>query len=168
MGGRCARPRTFREGGIMSVEENKKLVRELIERMANGDSSVIDELTTQGFVWHNLWGKGADHDRVALKRTNDGGHAAFSDYSVAVNDILAEGDKVMVLSTRSCKHTGEFWNVFPTGKNLNVFRFALYRLENAKIAELWVMDDQMGQFQQLGVIPPGMEFVRTYKESLNS
>jgi hypothetical protein len=71
MGGRIARPRTSREGGIMSVEENKKVVRELIERMAKGDSSSIDELTTEGFVSHNLWIKPIDYNKAAMKRTND-------------------------------------------------------------------------------------------------
>jgi predicted ester cyclase len=87
---------------------------------------------------------------------------------MAINHMVAEGDKVMVLSTRTCKHTGEFQTIAPTGKTLSVFRFALCRLENAKIAEMWVMDDQIGQFQQLGVIPAGVEFIRVYKDSPNS
>ena len=149
----------------MSVDENKAVVRQLVERTAAGDSSSIDELTTDDFVLHVLWGEGREGDRQVWKRTNDGGHVSFPDYSMAIDDMIAEGDKVMVMSTRRGTHTGQFATIAPTGKKLKVFRFALYRLEDRKVAEMWVMDDQLGQFQELGVLPAQAEFIRAYKES---
>ena len=149
----------------MSVEENKKVVRELVERTAAGDSSSIDELTTDDFVVHVLWGEGREGDRQVWKRTNDGGHVGFPDYSMAIDDMIAEGDKVMVLSTRRGTNTGQFLTLAPTGKSVKVSRFALYRLRDHKVAEMWVMDDQLGQLQELGVLPPQAEYIQAYKES---
>ncbi len=149
----------------MSVEENKAVVRQLVERTAAGDSSSIDELTTDDFVLHVLWGEGREGDRQVWKRTNDGGHVGLPDYSMAIDDMIAEGEKVMVLSTRRGTHTGPFLTLAPTGKSLKVSRFALYRLKDRKVAEMWVMDDQLGQYQELGVLPSQTEFIRAYKES---
>lgn len=80
--------------------------------------------------------------------------------------MIAEGDKVMCLSKRTGTHTGEFHGISPTGNTFTVYRFWSFRIENGKIADMWGMDDQLGQYQQLGVLPPGLEFIQAYKESL--
>ncbi len=152
----------------MSVEQNKEVVRQMVERTGRGDSSAIDELTTADFVLHALHsnaGLGADFDGVGYKRANDGGHAGFPDYSMTIDATIAEGDRVAVLSTRSGTLTAKWGALNPTGKKMKVKRFALYRLENGKIAEMWVMDEFLGQYQQLGVLPPNSEFIRAYNES---
>ncbi len=133
--------------------------------MAKGDSSSLDELTTDDFVGHAMFGEGREVDRDLWKRTNDGGHVGIADYSMTIDDMIAEGDKVMVLSTRRGTHTGPFLTLAPTGKKLTTYRFTLYRLKDGKIAEVWLMDDWLGQFQGLGVLPSQAEFVRAYKES---
>ena len=150
----------------MGIEENKEVVKEFVERFGNGDNSVVDELTTEDWVSHLIIGKGIKLDKNVIKQTNVSGHVGFADYSMTIDDMIAEGDKVMVLCTRRGTNTGEFGNIPPTGKEVQISRFTLYRLENGKIAETWNMDDMLGQYQQLGVLPPTAEFVQAYKDSL--
>jgi predicted ester cyclase len=152
----------------MSVEQNKQVVRQMVERTGRGDSSAIDELSTENFVLHALHsnsGLGMDFDRSGYKKANDGGHAGFPDYSMTIDDMIAEDDKVFVLSTRSGTLTSKWGALNPTGKNMNEKRLALYRLDNGKVAEVWLTDEFLGQYQQLGVLPPNAEFIRAYNES---
>ena len=84
----------------MGIEENKKIAKEFTERMGKGDSAVLDKLTTDDFIVHVLFDKGYDVNRDVYKQTNDGGHVSFPDYSLSVDDMIGEGDKVFVLSTK--------------------------------------------------------------------
>jgi steroid delta-isomerase-like uncharacterized protein len=150
----------------MGIEENKKIVKEFTERMGKGDSAVLDELTTDDFVVHVLFDKGSDIGRDVYKQTNDGAHVSFPDYSMSVDQMIAEGDKVFVLSTKTGTHKGNFLGVPPTGKQINVFRGAVYRLENGKITESWGIEDMLSHFTQLGVMPTIPDAIKAYNESL--
>jgi steroid delta-isomerase-like uncharacterized protein len=151
----------------MGVEENKKLAKEFTERLGSGDSSVLDELCTEDFAGRALtWGV-IEFDTKLFKQTNEMGHKAFPDYSMTVDDMIAEDDKVMVLSTRRGTNKGEFQGIPPTGKFVQIKRFALYRFENGKIAEAWIMDDVIGQFQQLGYIGSRQEAFKEFKEKVS-
>lgn len=134
----------------MSVEENKKIAREFTERLGKGDNSVVDELLTEDYVGHAFIKGYENIDRQLLKQTNDMGHKGFPDYSMTVDDMIAEGDKVFVLSTRRGTNTGVFSGNPPTGKYVEIPRFALYRFEGEKIAEGWVLDNYLSQWRQLG------------------
>lgn len=136
----------------MGIEENKKIVKEFVERFAKGDNSVVDELMTEDTIGHPLMG--GVHQVLTgmevMKQSNDMGHKGFPDYSMTVDDMIAEGDKVFVLSTRRGTNTGVFSGNPPTGKYVEILRFALYRFEGEKIAEGWVLDNYLSQWQQLG------------------
>ena len=152
----------------MGIEENKKIAKEFTERWGQGDSLVFDELATENFVLHSLGGPGdgVDIDKHMLKGTNEMGHVAFPDYSLEVLDMIAEGDKVMAIAKRSGTNTGVFIGLPPTGKTVSMFRIALLRLEDGKVAEMWGMDDWLSQFQQLGILPSNAEFMQAYTDSL--
>ena len=140
----------------MGIEENKEVVRKLVEGMGEGNSSVIDELTTDNFVFHVL-NFDIDMDKNTLKQQNEGGHAGIPDYSMTIDEIVAEDDKVMVWSTRRGTHSENFLGVPPTGNKLKIYRFAVYRIKEGKIIEMWALDDMLSQFQQLGILPSSDE-----------
>ena len=152
----------------MGIEENKEIVRTIEERWGKGDVSAFDELTTDNFVGHILTGeKGRDIDRVAIKRTIELGLIAFTDYALEIVDMIAEDDKVMVMKRRTGINTGEFLSIPPTEKKVSTIYMFLYRLENGKVAELWGLEDSLGLYQQMGVLPSREEFVQAYKEAHN-
>lgn len=134
----------------MGIEENKKIAREFTERLGKGDNSVIDELLTEDYVGHAFTKGYETIDKQLLKQTNDVGHKGFPDYSMTIDDVIGEGDKVFVLSTRRGTNTGEFLGRPPTGKYVEIPRLALYRFEDGKIAEGWILDNYLSQWQQLG------------------
>ena len=95
------------------------------------------------------------------------GHVAFPDYSIETLNVIAEGNMVMTIARRTGTNTGVFLGLPPTGKVVRMFRMALFRLEDGKVAEMWAMDDWLGQFQQLELIGSSSEIIAAYKESHN-
>ena len=137
----------------MSIEENKEVVLKFNAGMARGDTSVVDELTTPNFVQHNLT-LGIDADKETTKQGNKRAHTGLSDVSLNLQTIVAEGDMVAVRWSFAAKHTGQMFNVAPTNADIDTARVMFFRLEDGKIAELWMLSDYFKLFQDMGAIPP--------------
>ena len=78
---------------------------------------------------------------------------AFPDFSCTVEDIIAEGQKVMVRFIIRGTHLGMFHGIPATGKKIEVGGIGIYRCAGGKIVEGWVYLEPLGMMQQLGVIP---------------
>jgi predicted ester cyclase len=82
--------------------------------------------------------------------------SAFPDFNATINDLIAEGDKVVIHTTWNGIQQGEFMGIPPTGKRISVGVFDILRIAGGKIVEHWGLMDRMAMMQQLGVIPtPG-------------
>ena len=79
--------------------------------------------------------------------------AGFPDLHVTVEDIIAEGDKVVGRTTIRGSHTGEFMGMAPTGKQFTIQAIDVMRFAGGKVVEHWGNQDDLGMMQQLGVIP---------------
>jgi predicted ester cyclase len=73
---------------------------------------------------------------------------------MTVEDIVAEGDKVVTRGTFSGTHKGEFMGINPTGKRISVGVIEILRIADGKMVEHWNLVDSLGMMQQLGVVPP--------------
>lgn len=81
---------------------------------------------------------------------------AYPDIRLTIEDLLAEGDKVMARWTARGTHKGELMGIAPTGKEVVVSGVIIDRFADGKSVEHWELFDQLGMMQQLGVIPaPG-------------
>lgn len=132
----------------MSIEENKAIVRRWNDELFKGNPDIIDELAAASYVNHDIG------DREAFKRYRAELGAAFSDMSIAIEDTIAEGDKVVSRWTMSWTHTGEFRGISATGKQATFSGMSIHRIEGGKVVEDWSNSDSLGLMQQLGVIPP--------------
>ena len=81
-------------------------------------------------------------------------HAASPDTRVTIEDLIAEGDKVVCRFTASGTHQGEFMGIPPTGKQFTIMEIRIYRITGWKIVECWGLFDEMGMMRQLGLVPP--------------
>jgi steroid delta-isomerase-like uncharacterized protein len=77
----------------------------------------------------------------------------FPDIQHQIEDLIAEGDKVMYRTTIKGTHTGEFMGIPPTGKSAVLNDFTLLRIANGKIVEWWYDCNLMALMQQLGLMP---------------
>jgi predicted ester cyclase len=72
------------------------------------------------------------------------------DYHSTIEDLIAEGDKVVAQVTITRTHTGDFWSVPSTGKRVNLTEIYIVRIKDGKIVEHWGEENGMKVFEQLG------------------
>ena len=137
----------------MSVEQNKSIVRRWVEEGWNkGNLTVIDQLYTPNFVQHEP-PPATVNSSEALKHYVSTYLAAFPDLHFSIDDLVAEGNKVVWRFTASGTHKNPFMSIPPSGKSATITGMVIFRLENSRIAETWVNIDALGLLQQLGAIP---------------
>jgi steroid delta-isomerase-like uncharacterized protein len=140
----------------MSTEQNKSIVRRWIEEGWNkGNLAVIDQVYVLNYVQHEPAPETVNSSE-ALKQYVGVYLAAFPDLNLSIEDLIAEGDKVVWRFKSSGHQTGPFMGMPPTGKAGNITGIVIFRLENSRIVEGWVNIDVLGLLQQIGMIPmPG-------------
>ena len=139
----------------MSTEQNKAILRRYIQEVDNkGNFAVHDELVAPNF--RSYYASGPPMDREGHKQFLTVMRTACPDIRVTIEDLIAEGDKVVVRWTSRGTHQGEFQGVLPTAKQVTVTGITINRFADGQLVETWSVFDQMGLLQQLGVVPsPG-------------
>jgi predicted ester cyclase len=131
---------------------NKNMVIELTKAFNERNLSAIDKLVAKDIKEHR---PGAGQGVEATKGFLLALQTAFPDFKTTLNQIVAEGDKVIVLTNTTGTHKGPFLfapGVQPTGKVLSFQTADLYRIENGKIAEHQDVIEIMGMLQRMGAI----------------
>jgi C-1 hydroxylase len=136
------------KGDHMS-QENRELVRRWFEALSRHDADSVADMVTVDFVHNSSTNQGRDGVRAEL----DYWFSAFPDASVSVEDLIAEGDRVVARVTSSGTHGGEFMGSPATGKRISVQEVDIFRIENDRIAEAWAAVDFFGVLTQLGLLP---------------
>jgi len=149
-----ANVRGFQEENNMGEEENKATARMFYEEVVNrGNISVIDKVTAENYVDHTA-APGMPPGREGEKQWFMMLRAAFPDGHTTIDDLIAEGDKVVVRGTMTGTHTGEFMGIPATGKPVEISGIDITRFENGQSTEHWGQWDVAGLMVQLGVAPP--------------
>lgn len=143
----------------MSTEENKATVRRVTEEGWNqGNVAVFDELNAPNFIYHD---PGVPDVRTTedYKRHVTETRSAFPDLHLTIEDMITEGDQVVGRYTFRGTNTGDIvtpMHIPATGKQVTVTGIAIIRFAGGKGVEVWNQGDNLGLFQQLGLIPaPG-------------
>jgi ketosteroid isomerase-like protein len=146
----------------MSLDENKEMVRKFFEEVWNkGNLDYLDEVYAPDFKLHALWqntSAGGAIEATGIepaKQVIGGWLTGFPDLQVAVEDQVAEGDKVGSRHSSRGTHTNTFMGIPPTGKAATVTGMTLTRIEGDKMVEAWTSWDALGMFEQLGLAPGG-------------
>jgi steroid delta-isomerase-like uncharacterized protein len=136
----------------MSTEDNKAHVRRGFEAVNQKNLAVFDELLTPDAVFH--FASTTMQGLEAYKQFLSVLFTAFPDLQFTIEDMIAEGDTVVVRYTTRGTHQGAFRGIAPTGKLVSGTGMFIDRIVNGKAVEQWFNSDDLGRLQQLGVIPP--------------
>ena len=141
----------------MSTEENKALARSSFEEILNNvNLAIIDEVFSPNYVLHTP--AGPVHGPEGFKQFVLMYRNAFPDARYTLEEMIAEGDKVVTRWTATGTHLGELMGIPPTGRRGTVTGISIGRYEGGKLVEEWLNFDALGMLQQIGVIPmPGQE-----------
>jgi steroid delta-isomerase-like uncharacterized protein len=115
-------------------------------------SRTIDELVDPDALIRTPLPMGVTGPR-ALKEVFARLHRAYPDLHVTVEDLIAEGDRVVSRNSVTGTHRGEYMGIQPTGKSVSYNEMFLLRFRNGRIAETWAVVDVLSQMRQLGAIP---------------
>lgn len=134
---------------------NKAIARRFNDGMNTGDpkiiSKTIDELVEPEALIRTPLPIGVTGAK-ALKEVFTRLHRAFPDLHVKIEDLIAEGDKVVSRNTVTGTHQGEYMGLPPTGKSVTYNEIFIFRVADGRIAETWGVVDVLSQMKQLGVI----------------
>ena len=133
--------------------ENASVVRGFYERMDAHDVASAAKLFAEDVVHHNPL-PGSPPGRAGNVRTMRTLLAAFPDWGVEVEDLIAGGDKVAVRTVQRGTHEGPLFGLASTGRRVEFSAMAVYRLEGGLISEEWIETDRLGLLTQLGVLAP--------------
>jgi steroid delta-isomerase-like uncharacterized protein len=149
---------TAEQAKMSTAEEarNKATVSRFVDDViGTGDAEVIsktiDELVEPDVLIHMpmpIQATGAQ----ALKQVWAMLLRGLPDVHVTVEDLIAEGDKVVNRNTVTGTHQGEYMGLPPTGKSITYNEIFIFRFTNGRIAEMWGVVDVFSQMKQLGVI----------------
>ncbi len=134
-------------------EENKALVRRAFEELWNtGNVAVADEFIATDYVAQIPAGT-PPLDWEGHKQMYLMFRTAYPDLHFTLEDMVAEGDKVVVRYTARGTHKAELMGIAPTGKQVTVGAILIVRFAGGKIVEHWEVFDALGMMQQIGAVP---------------
>ena len=138
----------------MSTKDLKALEHRFFEQWNKGKAAamaIIDETCANNVVWHETGEdvRGIKDFRKAMGEFYD----AFPDQHFAVDDMIAEGDKVATRYTITGTHKGAYRGMPATNKKVKLWAIEIDRIVGGKFVEGWIRFDTLSMMQQLGVIP---------------
>ena len=122
----------------MSVEANKALINKYIAAVQKDKSHA----TLEKYV----------ADQVLIEHI-DMYESVLPGYWIETEEIVAEGDKVVLRGTVHGVHTGPLMDIPPSGNKVEIGLFITYQIEDGKIVDHWMIADQLTFMQQIGAIP---------------
>jgi len=137
------------------LEKNKQVVRLNAQAINERDLALLARTTSETLVRHcqatpDL--KIASLDEFVAFLKSD--WAAFPDSRITIQQLVAEGDRVAIFATYEGTQKGQMGPFPPSGKRMSLEFSGVFRLEEGKIAEIWVTWDNMAALTQLGHFPP--------------
>jgi len=143
---------------MSTSEENKAVVRRQEEELfTRGTLDAADEIYAPGYVGHDPSNPEDIRGLEAAKQAAADYRRAFPDLRVTLEDLIAEGDKVVARLRFRGTHRGELDGIAPTGRRVDCSGIVVSRMEGGKIAEDWANFDDLGMMRQLGVLPESGE-----------
>jgi predicted ester cyclase len=124
----------------VSTEENKELVRRLVEEVVNRrDPAALDEIAEGEF---------AERARHWISPFR----SAFPDFRMEIVDLVAENDKVVAHFACSGTHRGEWLGIPPSGRRFErVDEIYIFRIANGKLASAVGVEDNLSRLHQLRI-----------------
>jgi predicted ester cyclase len=121
-------------------DANKAVVRRLVAEVFNGGHlEVIDQLYAPELA-------------AAAKRWIAPFRASFPDVHIEIEELIAEGDKVVARFTCSATHLGDWLGHAPTGRRFErIDEVWILRLRDGKIVHVWSLEDTLSRLRQLGL-----------------
>ncbi len=136
----------------MSTESAKALVRQVVDDWNKADLDALDEHLDPATYVNRDPNNPEVTDFASYKRWAAAARAAFPDLHVTIDDLIAEGDKVVGRFTCSGSHLGEWLGHAPTGRRFEkIDEVYIFRIREGRIVHAWGIEDTLARLEQLGL-----------------
>ncbi|WP_255149116.1 ester cyclase [Halorarius halobius] len=137
----------------------ERLVETFLTAFVGGDPDAVAALVTDDCVLHRPRWPLDTVGREAVVETTREMAGTFADVTVTVEETVVSGDRIAAFVTASGQNVGpmrvEDREIAPTGRTFEVPQFGIYRIEDGRVAEAWLLADALGIVEQLGNLPTG-------------
>jgi predicted ester cyclase len=135
------------------MKTNKEIFKILIEEgFSKGDVSVFDTYSSPYFIEHQYGF--VPPNVTGVKKAIQSLHQAFPDFSLTIEDLVVNYDKVWGRMTGRGTHKSQFGPLPPTGKKFEITVIDIGRFKDGKLIEHWGVPDKLALMEQLGMKPP--------------
>lgn len=135
------------------MQTNEQIFRILIEQgFGKGDVTVFDTYTSPDFVEHQYGFIPPNAEGV--KKAINGLHKAFPDFTLTIEDMMTDKDKVWGRMTGRGTHIKQFGPLPPSGRKFEITVIDIMRFKDGKLTEHWGVPDRLALMEQLGMKPP--------------
>ena len=133
-------------------EQNEEIVRRLFDAVVNrGNLAIVEELIASDVIDHNP-GPSDMAGRVGLKEVFQMLHRAFPDLHGRIDDMICDGDRVVVRWTIGGTNTQRCMGIGPTNRPILGTGIDILRLEDGRITERWGNSDDMRMLAQMSLL----------------
>ena len=134
----------------MSTDQNKAILRQFLDAWNPSDGGDWT-VCTEDCIFHGVAG---EMSVEGMQQVSDKYFSAFPDLRGTIEDLVAEGDRVVSRESWRGTHEGEFMGIAPAGKQMNMQGVSIVRILDGRIAEYWTFFDRLALMQQLDVSRP--------------
>lgn len=132
---------------------NVELFKIFIEKgFSDGDPSVFDRFASPDFIehQHGFHPPNAEGAKKAIVNL----HRAFPDFTLTIEDLIADEEIVWGRMTGRGTHKNQFGPIPPTGKKFEITVIDIMKFRDGKLIEHWGVPDRLALMEQLGMKPP--------------
>lgn len=147
--------------GLANESEKTRLIERFLTAYVGGDTETLGDLLTEDCIVHQpRWPRDTVGRNAIIESARDT-DGTFADVHVTVEEIVVDerGERVAAFVTAGGRNVGplrmEDREIAPTGRTFEVPQFGIYRLEDGRIAEAWLLADALGIVEQLDNLPTG-------------
>lgn len=134
---------------MSTIENNKNMIKNLFKEVSNEHNlEAIEKYWATDFVNHNAF-PGQPAGSIGVKISLEHLFSVFPDYKEEIIDLVAENDKVVAYINLSGTHSQEFMGIAATNRFVKFQIMEIFRIEQNKVQEMWVLADFSSLHQQL-------------------
>jgi steroid delta-isomerase-like uncharacterized protein len=131
-----------------AIEQNEAVIHRVLALIDERNLDEAFELYALDYIYHGPAGELRGRD--GIRGLWEVFLAGFPDLHSSVQDIISQGDKVVLRWTIDGTHTGDFLGVAPSGNKVTLNVTEIFRVENGQLMEAWDQWDRLGLMQQIG------------------
>ena len=136
----------------MNLNESKILLQNMYDALNAQDLEAQHKYWNDDMIWHGPRGFGDIHGIENFKyKVLKPFYEAFPDYHVKNDIVVAEGNWISATGYLTGTHSGTYLGVEPTGKAIKMQFSDFWTIENGKFMDNYVMVDNHGVFEQMGL-----------------